>query len=208
MNFLAHLYLSGDDPKVMVGNFIGDFVRGRDLNEQFGEGIALGVELHRAIDEFTDKHTTVKLSKTRLWPTYRHYSAVIVDIFYDHFLAARWKDYSDEPLELYAQRAYQLMHDHHLILPEQVKHMLMYMTRGNWLVNYAQVEGIQRALTGMSRRATFESKMEQSVEDLKRDYMEYETEFRAFFPELKSFTEEWRAKKVATPARLPKGDMI
>lgn len=194
MNFLAHLYLSGDDPKVMVGNFIGDFVRGRDLKEQFGEGIARGVELHRAIDEFTDKHTTVKLSKTRLWPTYRHYSAVIVDIFYDHFLAARWKDYSDEPLELYAQRAYQLMHDHHLILPEQVKHMLMYMTRGNWLVNYAQVEGIQRALTGMSRRATFESKMEQSVEDLKRDYMEYETEFRAFFPELKLFTEEWRRK--------------
>ncbi len=197
MNFLAHLYLSGNDPKVMVGNFIGDFVRGRDLKEQFGEGIARGVELHRAIDEFTDKHTTVKLSKTRLWPTYRHYSAVIVDIFYDHFLAARWKDYSDEPLEVYAQRAYQLMHDHHVILPEQVKHMLNYMTRGNWLVNYAQVEGIQRALTGMSRRATFESKMEQSVEDLKRDYMEYEMEFRAFFPELKAFTEEWRGK-VAT----------
>jgi acyl carrier protein phosphodiesterase len=198
MNFLAHLYLSGDDPKVMVGNFIGDFVRGRYLKEQFGEGIARGVELHRAIDEFTDKHVTVKVSKTRLWPTYRHYSAVIVDIFYDHFLAARWKDFSDEPLEVYAQRAYQLMHDHHLILPEQVKHMLMYMTRGNWLVNYAQVEGIQRALTGMSRRATFESKMEQSVEDLKRDYMEYEMEFRAFFPELKSFTEEWRGNKVAT----------
>ncbi len=191
MNFLAHLHLSGHDPKVMVGNFIGDFVRGRDMKEQFGEEIAQGVELHRAIDEFTDRHAIVKQSKARLWPTYRHYSAVIVDIFYDHFLAAGWATYSDEPLEAYAQRAYKIIEDHHAILPEQVKYMLPYMTKGNWLVNYAQVEGIQRALTGMSRRATFESKMEQSVEDLRRNYVDFESEFKSFFPELKEFAETW-----------------
>ncbi len=192
MNFLAHLYLSGDDPQIMVGNFIGDFVRGRNLREQFGEGIARGVELHRAIDEFTDKHATVKISKTRLWPGYRHYSAVIVDIFYDHFLAAGWKNYSDEPLEVYAQRAYQLVADHEHMLPEQVKYMLPYMTKGNWLLNYAQVEGIQRALTGMSRRATFESKMEESVIDLRKNYSDFESEFKSFFPELMNFAEAWR----------------
>src|SRR5436190_842749 len=87
MNFLAHLYLSGDDADVMTGNFIGDFVRGRNLAEQFGEKIARGIELHRAIDAFTDHHSVVKQSKTRLRPKYGHYSGVIVDIFYDHFLA-------------------------------------------------------------------------------------------------------------------------
>ncbi len=194
MNFLAHLHLSGDDPQVMVGNFIGDFVRGRDLTTQFGEGIARGIELHRAIDEFTDKHPTVKLSKTRLWPSYRHYSSVIVDIFYDHFLAAGWKEYSHEPLEEYAQRAYRLVEEHHPILPEKVRQMLPYMTRGNWLLNYAEVEGIHRALTGMSRRASFDSKMEQAVEDLRTNYQEFESDFKAFFPELSKFAERWRGE--------------
>jgi acyl carrier protein phosphodiesterase len=192
MNFLAHLYLSGDDEATRVGNFIGDFVRGRDLAEKYGAGVARGVELHRAIDEFTDKHPVVKQSKTRLWTGYRHYSAVIVDIYYDHFLAAGWKKYSDEPLHQYAQGAYDLMNRYQPILPEQFKMMLSYMTRGNWLVNYAQVEGIGRALTGLSRRTTFESRMEESVKDLRQHYAEFQAEFDTFFPELKRFSELWR----------------
>lgn len=192
MNFLAHLHLSGDDEATMVGNFIGDFVKGRDLTEQFGEGIARGIALHRAIDEFTDRHTIVKQSKNRLWPTYRHYSSVIVDIFYDHFLAVGWDRYAKEPLDVYAQRAYDLLSRHEPILPEKVKYMLGYMTRGNWLLNYAQVEGIQRALTGMSRRASFESKMEQAVVDLRREYASFESDFKTFFPELSEFAAQWR----------------
>lgn len=192
MNFLAHLHLSGDDEAMMVGNFIGDFVRGRDLKDQFGEGIARGVELHRAIDAFTDHHPVVKQSKARLWPKYRHYSSVIVDMYYDHFLAAGWSTYSNEPLDQYAQRAYRLMEKHNPILPEQVRYMLEHMTQHNWLVGYSYVEGIRRALTGMSRRATFESKMEEAVNDLKSSYTEFGGEFKVFFPELQLFTEEWR----------------
>lgn len=192
VNFLAHLHLSGDDEAMMVGNFIGDFVKGRNLEAQFDKGIARGVELHRAIDEFTDRHAIVKQSKGRLWSTYRHYSSVIVDIFYDHFLAAGWNRYSMEPLDAYARRAYQLMERHDHILPEQVKYMLVYMIRGNWLVNYAEVEGIRRALTGMSRRASFESKMEQAVDDLRENYMDFESDFKTFFPELSEFAAQWR----------------
>jgi acyl carrier protein phosphodiesterase len=192
MNFLAHLYLSGDDEATRVGNFIGDFVRGRGLAEKYGAGVARGVDLHRAIDEFTDKHTVVKQSKNRLWPGYRHYSSVIVDIYYDHFLAAGWMRYSDEPLEDYAKAAYALMNRYQQILPDQFKMMLSYMTRGNWLVNYAQVEGIGRALTGLSRRTTFESRMEESVKELRQHYSEFQKEFDTFFPELMGFSEEWR----------------
>lgn len=83
MNFLAHLYLSGDDSEIMVGNFIGDFVKGRNLNERFEERIVKGIELHRSIDAFTDSHPVVTLSKNRLRDKYRHYSPVIVDMFYD-----------------------------------------------------------------------------------------------------------------------------
>ncbi|MDZ4716099.1 MAG: ACP phosphodiesterase [Cytophagales bacterium] len=195
MNFLAHLFLSGNEPDVMVGNFIGDFVRGRNLVEQFGPGIARGIELHWEIDRFTDRHPTVKESKSRLWPKYRHYSSVIVDVYYDHFLASLWKNFSEEPLEAFASGAYQVVADRDDILPERVKHMLPYMMHGNWLLNYARVEGIHRALSGMSRRTTFESKMEESVVDLKAHYSEFESEFKSFIPELQAFAKGWLHQK-------------
>ena len=81
MNFLAHIYLSGDYPKLMIGNFIGDFVKGRNLLEQFDSEIAAGIDLHRAIDEYTDSHPVVTQSKNRLRPSYRHYAPVIVDMY-------------------------------------------------------------------------------------------------------------------------------
>src|SRR4051812_44429809 len=109
MNFLAHLYLSGDNDYVKLGNFIGDFVKGRNLNEQFPSGIARGIRLHRAIDEFTDSHPIVKKSKDRLRPAYRHYAPVIVDVFYDHFLARNWTRYSDTALADYAEQTYDLV---------------------------------------------------------------------------------------------------
>ena len=191
MNFLAHLYLSGDDPDIMTGNFIGDFVKGRDLASQFGSRIALGIELHRAIDVFTDHHSVVKQSKTRLWPKYRHYSAVIVDIYYDHFLAAQWIQHSREPLDQYAHHAYKIILDQRAILPERVNQMLTYMVKGNWLLNYAKIEGIERALTGMARRATFESKMQGATIDLRQYYEVFKSEFNSFFPDLKVFCKNW-----------------
>lgn len=194
MNFLAHLYLSGDDPARKVGNFIGDFVKGRDLASRFEPGIVAGIGLHRAIDHFTDTHATVKQSKKRLQPTYRHYSGVIVDVFYDHFLARHWSHFSSEPLDRFAQQAYRELLDHQAVLPEDVKHMLPYMMTGNWLLNYQHVEGIDRALTGMSRRTTFVSHMQHATADLQEHYTAFESEFHRFFPELKAFCEEWIGK--------------
>lgn len=138
MNFLAHLYLSGDDPEIMVGNFIGDFVRGRNMHEQFQQNIAIGIELHREIDEFTDSHLVVMESKKRLRPKYRHYAPVIVDVFYDHFLAIHWPIWHPQSLPDFATYAYSQLEKHEAVLPERVLQMMPYMIRGNWLVNYAK----------------------------------------------------------------------
>jgi acyl carrier protein phosphodiesterase len=191
MNFLAHCYLSGQHPEIIIGNFIGDFVKGRDLAIVFGTGIARGVELHRAIDDFTDHHEVVKQSKNRLRPTYRHYSGVIVDIFYDHFLAAGWEAYSETPLEAYAAKVYKLISEQHSIMPERVNEMLPYMVGGNWLKNYAHLEGIERVLGGMARRATFESNMQHATADLRQSYKEFKAEFDEFFPLLKQYCDQW-----------------
>lgn len=191
MNFLAHLSLSGSDPEIMTGNFVGDFVRGRNLTSQFSEGVAKGIELHREIDAFTDSHPIVSQSKKRLWPIYRHYASVIVDVYYDHFLARNFSSYHAQSLPDFAQYCYQVLQLQHHALPTQVQRMLPFMIEGNWLVNYGSLEGMQLALSGLARRAQYDSKMEKSIHDLKTNYTEFEEEFRLFFPELKLMSDEY-----------------
>lgn len=194
MNFLAHLYLSGSDPDVMTGNFIGDFVKGRPHYQHMPEKVVAGIELHRIIDAFTDSHPVVSSSKKRLWPKYRHYSGVIIDIYYDHFLAKNWGDYHHDPLPDYADACYQVLQSRTYTLPEPVYFLLPHIVRGNWLVNYAKLEGIHRALSGMARRTTFVSRMEESVKELEEFYEAFKAEFQLFFPDLideaKNFREE------------------
>lgn len=191
MNFLAHAFLSGNDQKLLVGNFIGDFVKGRQAIHSFDSQIARGISLHRQIDDFTDDHAVVLESKKRLRPKYRHYSAVIVDVFYDHFLAVEWSLYHRKPLADYASWVYETIQSHHDILPTGVRYMLPYMIEGNWLLNYSKLEGIERALTGMSRRTPYQSKMDEAVKDLRKDYDAYKQEFDAFFPELLKKVDSW-----------------
>lgn len=191
MNFLAHLYLSGDNTSVMLGNFIGDFVKGKNLIEKVGPEMAKGIELHREIDFFTDQHPIVRESKKRLRPKYRHYSGVIVDVFYDHYLAKNWNDYHHQLLPDYADRVYNLIQKNNALLPERVNMMMPYMIKGNWLVNYATLDGIHRALSGMTRRTPYESKMDESISDLKENYEEFKTEFITFFPELRKHCKDW-----------------
>lgn len=175
----------------MVGNFIGDFVKGRNLLEQFEPDIVKGIELHRAIDEFTDNHPIVTLSKKRLWPSYSHYAAVIVDMYYDHLLAKNWNHYHPEPLEDFAAQAYKTAQHFEAVLPPRFNYMLKYMINGNWLVNYAKLEGLGRALSGMASRSKYESKMELAVNDLKENYELFSEEFATFFPELQAYTATW-----------------
>ena len=191
MNFLAHLYLSGDSHKIMVGNFIGDFVKGRVPAEKFEEEILKVIELHRAIDAFTDSHPIVLKSKVRLRNNYRHYAPVIVDVFYDHFLARFWNDYHSLSLDAYASHAYAVLKSFDSILPDEVKKLLPYMINGNWLVNYATTEGIRRTLAGMSKRSKFDPKMDESIDNLQANYDSFREEFVTFFPALKTFCENY-----------------
>jgi acyl carrier protein phosphodiesterase len=191
MNFLAHLYLSGDRSRVMVGNFIGDFVKGRNLSGRYEPDVVVGIELHRAIDHFTDTHEIVHQSKKRLAGKYRHYSGVIVDVFYDHFLSSNWSNYHHEPIEVFAQEAYKLLLNNEAILPGDLKVMLSYMIRQNWLVAYGGIDGIQKALSGIARRTPYVSNMEKATADLKENYEGFLSDFTAFFPQLSDFAKEY-----------------
>jgi acyl carrier protein phosphodiesterase len=198
MNFLAHIYLSFDDEEISIGNFIADSIRGNRF-QHLPEKIRQGIVLHRAIDTYTDAHPVPRQSSKRLHKNHSHYSGVIVDVFYDHFLARSWESYSEEPLEQYAERFYRLLKEHYKILPDPTKHLMPYMIRDNWLVNYATVEGIDRVLNGLYRRTGKKSNMNKAVEDLVEHYDLFEAEFTLFFQDLIIFSRDKFDQLTNTP---------
>jgi len=190
MNFLAHIYLSGDDQPLTIGNFMGDFVKGKGYRD-FSPEIQKGIHLHRAIDSFTDSHEIVKESKERLREKYRHYSGVITDIFYDHYLANKWHEYHGKDLKAYTLAFYEMMDRERQVLPDRVNYIIYHMKRDNWLFAYRTLEGIGKALEGISKRTTFDSKMDEAISDLKSDYALYEDEFDRFFPILENHCQDF-----------------
>ncbi len=187
MNFLAHIYLSGDDESITIGNFIADGIKGKKYMN-FPPKIQKGILLHREIDTFTDRHPTVHKSTARLHKNYSHYSGVIVDIFYDHFLAKNWKDYHSQPLEEYVQDFYKMLKNNIDILPSRIQRMMPFMIEDNWLLSYATVPGINKILVQMNWRTKNKSKMDLAVIDLEKYYSEFEEEFTYFFSELTLFS--------------------
>lgn len=183
MNFLAHIFLSGDNDLIKIGNFMADGIRGKHY-EYLPAEVQKGVVLHRAIDTYTDAHPIFRQSTKRLHERYHHYAGVIVDVFYDHFLAKNWAKYSNEKLEDFVERFYQSLETHQEILTEKTLHMKPYMIEHNWLVNYQHKKGIARILTQMDRRTNDISQMQFAIEELEKYYDEFETEFMAFFEEL------------------------
>ena len=189
MNFLAHIYLSGDNEDILLGNFIADMIKGSQI-EKFHQTVVDGVLLHRRIDNYTDTHHIVEQSKMRLRNKYRLFAGVIVDMYYDHFLARYWQDYSEIPLNTYVKSAYRILLKNYFILPVRGKNILPIMVASNWLVNYASLKHMQKYFEGMAKRTPFNSGMENAVQDLEKHYDEFESEFRTFFPQLVSYIEK------------------
>lgn len=183
MNFLAHIYLSGDNEGVTIGNFIADGIKGKRYLK-YPAQIQKGILLHRSIDSYTDSHPTVRKSTKRLHENYGHYSGVIVDILYDHFLAKNWKKYHDIPLDEYVNNFYELLRNSYEVLPTRIKRMMPYMISDNWLLSYATVKGISKILAQMNVRTKGKSKMNFAVLELEEFYIEFEQEFTSFFTEL------------------------
>ena len=192
VNFLAHLLLSGSRTApayadVLLGNFIADSVPGRQL-ENYSLTVQTGIRLHRAIDTYTDQHVIVRRSTQRLRQAgYGKYAGVISDMFLDHFLARNFAEFSAETLPEFTQRVYALLTARQAELPPRVQHFLPHLTQHDWLLSYAEIEGIGRALGGLSRRASPGSGMETAVTELRANYATYEADFREYFPELQRY---------------------
>lgn len=192
MNFLAHLYLSGNQEAIMLGNFIADSLRKKQWDD-YPKEVVKGIKLHHRIDYFTDTHPIVEQSKARLRASQHKYAPVVVDILYDHFLSANFKYYAQTSIETYAQHVYAILKKNYNSLPKGVQNMLPFMVKHNWLVAYGTKEGLQNVFNGMSKRANFKNNMALAVQDLHKNYVAFKVEFEAFFPQLQIQCENYLA---------------
>lgn len=189
MNFLAHLYLSPDDEEIMIGNFIADAVKGKQINK-FSDEVKRGIVLHRHIDAYTDEHPVFRKSADRLKLKYRMYSKVIVDIYYDHYLARNWDHYADSELVGFSSFVYKRIVKYYNMLPPRYKRILPFMIAQNWLAGYASFWSLEKVFKGMARRTGYKSGMEYAVADLKKNYSEFRDEFELFFPDIIDYVAE------------------
>ncbi len=184
MNILAHGYLSGRNDALLVGNFIGDFIKGDPTHPRHNLAPAdvAGVRLHRAIDTFTDAHPDVAAVRALLRPRCHKYAGVAVDVFFDHFLAVHFYELTGETLANFTAYFYAVLHQNANRLPPPAARMLDAMSRYNWLEQYQTFDGINRSLGGIARRTAYASGLETAVVDLERYHNEIEARFRAFWP--------------------------
>jgi len=186
MNTLAHLYLSGDDPELILGNFIGDSVRGNEFS-QLDERVQQGVILHRKIDRFTDKHPVFRQICTLMREDFGRYCSVVADVFLDHFLAREWERFDARPLEDYIRWIHQILARRIDTCPERSRRYFRYLNTTDTLLHYRSTEGISQTLSQMAKRTRYDSGMENAGAVLLRRYPRLEEGFELFFPELVRF---------------------
>lgn len=191
MNYLAHLYLSDDDPDSIIGSLMGDFAKGR-VDPDLPPAVRRGILIHRRIDSFTDAHPVFGRSRHRIRPEFRRYAGILIDLFYDHFLARRWSRYADMPLEDFAQRVYRIMQEHQHGLPPAMQRSMSYMVRNRLLQSYRDTAGIARALQGIETRLKRPSRLHRAVAELEERYQDLGGDFAEFFPELVTYVDSLR----------------
>jgi acyl carrier protein phosphodiesterase len=198
MNYLAHIYLAEGSEESILGNMMGDFVKGA-LGNSYDPEIEKGIWTHRKIDVFTDSHEMFKASKKLMSPDRRRFAGIILDLAFDHFLAKNWPSYSDTDLDRFIQKTYELLKKHIPVLPERMRHSLPRMIEEDWLGSYCTLEGTGRAIDRISerlrRRFNRENTLSGAIAEVKTNYIELESNFNAFFPQLISYVEDLRRKE-------------
>lgn len=191
MNYLAHLYLAENSPESLLGNFLGDFVKGQAIN-LYSDAIKKGIQLHRKVDAYTDSHPIFLESKRLISNINKRYAGIIVDVFYDHFLAINWSKYSSITLNEYAANIYRILQENEEILPDSLKKVMPNIIADNRLVSYADIQGISDVLERISARLKRANSLGKAIEDLLANYKRFESDFARFFPDLINYVNTLR----------------
>ena len=188
MNYLAHLHLGGQRPDQLLGSLYGDFVKGR-LQGQFAPEVEAGIQLHRRIDVFTDRHPLVDIALGRFSDTRRRYAGIVLDVFFDHCLARDWRLYADQPLAQFTADVYRVL-SREPQLPERLAKIAPHMVAHDWLGSYQEFEVLDQVLRGISRRLSRPEELARAMQELRRLYEPLSEDFRLFYPQLQDFAQK------------------
>ena len=200
MNFLGHLYLSGNDDKLLIGNFIGDYVKGKNFMK-YPENIRKGIILHRLIDTYTDTHPCFREVKVLFRGEFGLYSGVVTDLIFDHMLASQWEKYSNIPLSAFAKRVHAVLHSNFKYLPPAVQGFLPVLIKNKRLESYASVAGIHQSLDIMSRYTSLPEKAGIAIDTMQENMEFIDTRFSIFINDLIGYSEQETGKTIKYPAK-------
>lgn len=190
MNYLAHLLLSDNDEKIMVGNFIADWVKGSH-HTQYPLGIQKGILMHRAIDSFTDQHPLHKHSRSFFAPSYGKFSGIVVDVLFDHFLSVHWLEYCKTNRTSFIEHSYDIMSRYRTFFPPRPKRLLSSIIHHDWMGAYVSFSGLEKVLQRMSRRTSLPPMTNDAIITLRLNYPEIDNDFKQFFKQLQDYVKEW-----------------
>ena len=194
MNFLAHSYLAGDTAESLIGNLMGDFVKGV-LKDQYEDAILEGIRQHRKIDAFADAHPCTRISRNLFSRERRRFAGIIIDLFHDHLLAKHWALFADVELAEFIATVYRTLDSHSNMMPKNMNRAMRRMAAEDWLSSYIHLDGVDIALNRIAKRLTRANTLPGSIDEIRTHYSRLETEFLVFFPLLIEFS--------ATHARYP-----
>ena len=183
MNYLGHFYLSGTQPDVIFGNFIGDVIKGSKW-KAYPESIQKGILLHRFIDDFTDNHPDTQLAKDRIRTHFSITSSIVIDMYFDHFLSLHWLKYHSQPLLEFSRKTFERLKPFEKEMPSYTGFLYQKMRDEDWLSSYKSIKGVSFALSRMGKRVKFQNNWDKAEEVLKENYVQLEQDFHRFFPTL------------------------
>jgi acyl carrier protein phosphodiesterase len=194
MNYLAHAYLSFEDPDILVGNMTSDFIKGKKKYD-YPPSVLFGIDLHRSIDDFTDNHKVTRIAKKVFQPHYGLYAGAFMDIAYDYFLANDSSRFPEKKLEQFSQQVYHVLGSKNELFPQRFQSLFPYMKRYDWLSNYRHHSGIQRSFEGLVHRAIYMDNSTRAFELFLAHEADLAEAYSIFFPELETYTLELFRKR-------------
>jgi len=186
LNYLAHLYFSDPTVESRVGNLLGDFARGVDIN-QLSVPVRQGLINHRQIDQFTDTHPQVRELKTLFSRQRRRFSGIVLDVLFDHFLIHHWQRFTNDPLDPFIDQAYRDLYRGFPLMTDQMQRVVGRMIEGDWIRSYEDIDQVGFALDRIAGRIRFRNDFSGSISEVQQQYDTLEAGFLQFFPDLISF---------------------
>ena len=199
MNFLAHAFLAAPDDSLVAGGILGDWVKGPLDTHALPPSFLRGVALHRAIDAFADRNEAFQRSRARFPPSRRRWSGILVDMYYDHLLAAHWPLWHPQTLEVFTQEAYRALAEHSSAFNDtkrypEIQSVMAMMEKEDWFGHYATPEGLNAILRRMGHRARQPNPLAEGAQELTgspASFAAFYEDFAEFLPAARLFVAHW-----------------